>query len=100
MQACICTQCDCGNATRARLLAEYFASIVGDATSDLDDLPTVRCRGWPKHRRCAGIVTADPANDEHDSIYWHCPVRHDNGVIRGCQHTFWGGLNDDDSVRA
>jgi hypothetical protein len=29
---------------RARLLAEYFASIVVDAKSNLDDPPTVRCR--------------------------------------------------------
>jgi hypothetical protein len=83
---------------RARLLAEYFARIVVDATTNLDDPPTVRCRRWPKHRRCTGIVMSYPANDEHDSIYWHCPVCHDNGVIRGWQHTFWDGLNDDDSV--
>ena len=41
-----------------------------------------------------------PVYDEHDSTYWHCPVCHDNGVIRGWEHTFWDGLNDDDSVRA
>jgi hypothetical protein len=29
---------------RARLLAEYFASIVVDATANLDEEPSVRCR--------------------------------------------------------
>ena len=42
--------------SRAGLLAEYFASIVVDATTNLDDPPTVRCRRWPGHRRCTGIV--------------------------------------------
>jgi len=40
-----------------------------------------------------------PANDENDSIFWHCPICQDNGVIRGWQNTFWDGFNDDDSVR-
>lgn len=60
--------------SHARLLAEYFASIVVDATSNLDEPPTVRCRRWPRHRGCTGIVMSYPANDEFDSIYWHCPV--------------------------
>jgi hypothetical protein len=36
---------------RARILAEYFASIVVDATTNLDDPPTVQCRrsaGFPR----------------------------------------------------
>lgn len=86
--------------SRARLLAEYFASIVVDATSNLDDPPTVRCRRWPKHRRCTGIIMSYPANDEHDSIYWHCPICQDNGVIRGWQNTLWDGFNDDASARS
>ena len=76
---------------RARLLAEYFASIVVDATTNIDDAPTVRCR-WPAHRRCVGIVMSYPAADPEDSIYWHCPVCGDNGVIRGWQNTFWDGF--------
>jgi hypothetical protein len=36
--------------SRARLLAEYFASIVVDATTNLDDPPTLRCRRRPGHR--------------------------------------------------
>lgn len=39
--------------SRARLLAEYFASIVVDATTNLDDPPSVRCRRRPSHRRCS-----------------------------------------------
>lgn len=85
--------------SRARLVAEYFASIVVDATSNLDDPPTVRCRRRPKHQRCTGIIMSYPANDEHDSIYWDCPICQDNGLIRGWQNTLWDGLNDDDAVR-
>jgi len=84
--------------SRARLLAEYFASIVVDATTNIDDPPTVSCRRWPQHRRCTGIVMSYPANDEHDSIYWHCPVCHDNGIIRGWQKTFWDGFADECSI--
>jgi hypothetical protein len=85
---------------RARLLAEYCASIVVDATSNLDGPPTVRCRRWTKNRSCTGIIMSFPAPDEPDSIYWHCPVCHDNGLIRGWRHTFWDGSNDDDAVHA
>jgi hypothetical protein len=77
---------------RARLLAEYFASIVVDATTNLDDPPTVRCRRRPGHRRCKGIIASYPAADEHDRIYWYCPVCHDNGWISGWQDTFWDGF--------
>lgn len=77
--------------SRARLLAEYFASIVVDATSNLDDPPTVRCRRRPGHRRCTGIVMSYPAPDDPDRIHWHCPVCHDNGLISGWQNTFWDG---------
>jgi hypothetical protein len=80
--------------SRALLLAEYFASIVVDATTNLDDPPSVRCRRRPDHRRCTGIVMSYPAADEQDSIYWHCPVCKDNGVIRGWQNTLWDGFSD------
>jgi hypothetical protein len=83
--------------SRARLLAEYFASIVVDATTNLDDPPTVRCRRWPKHRRCNEIVMSYPAGDEHDSIYWYCPVCDDHGVIRGWQDTLWDGFGEEHS---
>ena len=83
---------------RARLLAEYFASIVVDATHTLDDPPTVRCRRRPRHRRCEGIIMSYPANDEHDRITWHCPVCNDNGLISGWQNTVWDGLAAADSA--
>lgn len=77
---------------RARHLAEYFASIVIDATTDLDEPPTVRCRRRPQRRRCEGIVISYPTSDEYDSIQWHCPVCHDNGIITGWQGTLWDGF--------
>lgn len=36
-----------------------------------------------------------PASDEHDSIYWYCPVCNDNGVIHGWQNTLWDGFADE-----
>jgi hypothetical protein len=82
--------------SQARLLAEYFASIVVDATTNIDDLPTVRCRRRPGHRRCNGVVMSYPTCDEQDSIYWCCPVCNDNGVIRGWQNTLWDGFADEE----
>lgn len=79
---------------RARRLAEYFASIVVDATTRIDDPPTVRCRRRPGHRPCRGIVISYPSLDEYDSILWYCPVCYDNGVITGWQGTLWDGFAD------
>jgi hypothetical protein len=81
-----------GMPPRALRLAEYFASIVVDATTNIDDPPSVRCRRRPGHRRCEGIVISYPAVDESDSILWHCPVCYDNGVITGWQGTLWDGF--------
>jgi hypothetical protein len=78
--------------SRARLLAEYFASIVVDATTNIDDPPRVRCRRRPAHRRCTGVVMSFPSADEDDAIYWYCPICNDNGVIRGWQNTLWDGF--------
>ena len=64
---------------RARLLAEYFASIVVDATTNLDDPPTVQCRRRP---------------GQHDRIHWYYPVCRDNGWITGWQNTFWDGSTE------
>jgi hypothetical protein len=83
--------------SRARLLAEYFASIVVDATSNLDEEPSVRCRRHPGHKRCAGMVMSYPSADPDDSIHWHCPACHDNGVIRGWQNTLWDGFAQETS---
>ena len=81
--------------SRARLLANYFGRIVVDATTNLDEEPTVRCRRHPGHKRCAGIVMSYPSAEEDEAIHWHCPVCHDNGMIRGWQHTLWDGFTSD-----
>ena len=81
--------------SRARLLAEYFARIVLDATANLDEEPTVRCRRRPGHQRCSGIVMSYPSADHDEAIHWHCPVCHDNGIICGWQHTLWNGFATD-----
>jgi hypothetical protein len=63
--------------SRARLLAEYFASIVVEATTNLDDPPTLRCRRRPGHRRCSGIIFiifAVPSLDEDDTILCVLPA--------------------------
>ncbi len=78
----------------ARRLAEYFASIVVDATSNLDDPPSVRCRRRPRHRRCTGIVYSVPSIEDLEAIDWHCPVCGDYGVIRGWEGTLWDGFAD------
>lgn len=78
----------------ARKLAEYFASIVVDATTNLDEEPSVRCRRRPGHRRCSGVVMSYPSADQNQSIHWYCPVCDDNGLIRGWQNTLWDGFAD------
>jgi hypothetical protein len=79
---------------RARILAEYFASIVLDATSNLDDPPTVRCRRRWRRQRCRGIVVSYPSAEEDDRIDWYCPLCHDNGIIRSWKGTLWDGFTD------
>jgi hypothetical protein len=76
----------------ARRLAEYFASIVVDATSNLDDPPTVRCRRRLRRRRCPGRIDAIASVEDHEAIVWHCPVCGDQGVIRGWTGTLWDGF--------
>jgi hypothetical protein len=76
----------------ARKPAEYFASIVVDATANLDEEPTVRCRRRPGRRRCTGIVMSYPSADDFESIHWHSPVCNDNGLISGWQKILWDGL--------
>ena len=78
--------------TRARLLAEYFASIIVDATANLDDEPSVRCRRHPGRRRCTGIIMSYPSADELERIHWYCPICNDNGFISGWQDTLWDGF--------
>jgi hypothetical protein len=79
----------------ARRLAQYFASIVVDATSNLDDPPSVRCRCRPGRKRCEGLVISLPDPEHDDAITWYCPVCGDNGLISGWQGTLWDGFADD-----
>jgi hypothetical protein len=83
---------------RARLLAEYFASIVVDATTNFDDPPWVRCRRRPGHRRCTGLIQSFPAvgenDDEEAPIVWRCPVCGDDGLISGWQDSLWDGFSN------
>ena len=58
----------------ARRLAECFASIVVDATSNLDEDPSVRCRRRPARQRCGGMIMSYPSPEEHEAILWYCPV--------------------------
>jgi hypothetical protein len=60
--------------TPSRPLAECFASIVVDATANLDDEPSVHYRRRPGRRRCTGIIMSYPSADELERIHWHCPV--------------------------
>jgi len=81
----------------ARRLAEYFASIVVDATSNLDEPPSVRCRRRPGRRRCSGIIYAVPSVQDPQAIDWYCPECGDYGVIRGWEGTLWDGTADDEA---
>jgi hypothetical protein len=81
----------------ARRRAEYFASIVVDATSNLDESPSVRCRRRPARQRCSGMIMSYPSPEEHEAILWYCPVCGDQGVIRGWAGTLWDGFADDAS---
>ena len=78
--------------SQARRLAEYFTSIVVDATANIEREPSVRCRRRPGRRRCTGIVISYPAADDMDLIYWYCPVCNDKGFIGGWQNTVWNGF--------
>jgi hypothetical protein len=81
-----------------RRLAEYFASIVVDATSNLDGPPSVRCRRRPNRRPCRGVIEAVPSPDEPEAIVWHCPACGDHGVIRGWEGTLWDGFADEGAM--
>jgi hypothetical protein len=78
--------------SRARRLAEFFASIDVDATSNLDDPQSVRCRQHSGRRHCTGILMSFPGAEDCDAIYWYCSVCDDKGVIRSWQNTLWDGF--------
>jgi hypothetical protein len=75
-----------------RARAEYFASIVVDATANIDDIPGVQCRRRARHQRCAGIVFSYLCADKEESIRWYCPVCGDDGIISGWRNTRWDRL--------
>ena len=75
----------------ARRLAEYFASIVLDATSNPYGPESVLCRRRPGRRPCATpIMTLLSSKGE---VHWWCTSCHDNGIITGWQNTLWDGSN-------
>lgn len=78
--------------SRARTLAEYFASIVADTTMNPEGPPRVRCRRRPRRRPCRGIVISYPTLEESEPIHWYCPVCNDQEWIYGWQNTFWDGF--------
>jgi hypothetical protein len=72
-------------------IAEYFAAIVQEITSDVwgkRQFSKVRCRRRPKRKPCKGEIVSflDP---DDGSILWRCPVCGDNGSIYGWEGTFW-----------
>jgi hypothetical protein len=72
---------------RARRLAEYWTEIVAQG-SNFDQPAALRCRRRPKHRTCSGMLDIGLTPD-FSGIMWCCPVRGDNGVIRGWHGRFW-----------
>ena len=72
---------------QARKLAEYFASIVLDATAQPDAPPAVRCRRRPGRHPCTGVLITLIDFEDTDCIRWHCPVCSDYGFIRGWRGT-------------
>ena len=76
----------------ARRLAEYFTTLVVDATSNQVGKKPVRCRRRPRRKPCSGIVQASISFDEEDRIDWRCPSCSDNGIIRGWTGSVWDGL--------
>ena len=80
--------------SRAKILAEFFTSIVVDATTNLDEAPSVRCRRSPGRRRCIGMIVSYPGADDLDRIHWNCPICNDNGFISGWKNTIWDGFAD------
>jgi len=87
-----------GDAFPCRDSPEYFTNIVVDATTNMDDEPSVRCRRRPRRRRCSGIIMSYPAADDLDRIHWYCPVCNDNGFISGWQNTIWDGFSANETT--
>jgi hypothetical protein len=80
----------------ARRLAEYFGTIVADATT----LPTeqypaqpIRCRSRPGRKPCPGRIDTD-FEPETDRIVWWCPECGENGFISNWKGTLWDRSRD------
>ncbi|MCZ8132229.1 MAG: hypothetical protein O9284_13165 [Steroidobacteraceae bacterium] len=71
--------------------AVYYTQIVADATSCLDDPPSIACRCRSARRPCTGLLVTFPDPDDLAAIGWYCPVCHDGGTITGWQETLWDG---------
>jgi hypothetical protein len=74
----------------AHNLALFLCAIVGWVTSHLSGQSgwtNVPCLRRPGRRRCSGFIEARLEPD--GAIRWACPHCHDNGTIRGWEHTLW-----------
>lgn len=79
-----------------RLFAHITAIIVMATNTEADAPPEyqVRCRRYPNHKHCPGMIQTDQDTETEDIIWW-CPVCNDTGVISSWQGTIWD-LSDDD----
>jgi len=77
----------------ARILAEYFGSIVEAVTArsrdEADWVTAIQCRRRPGRVRCESPIVAGYAEDDPNTIDWQCPACGDNGHISGWQETQW-----------
>jgi|SRR6185369_12029513 len=76
---------------QARVIAEYFASLVFMASfPDVEYPPEYRvfCRRRPKRKPCLVEIAAfiDPHTDE---VVWMCPKCQDRGIITNWRHSMW-----------
>ena len=74
-----------------------ITAIIVMATNTEADAPPeyqVRCRRYPNHKHCPGMIQTDQDTETEDIIWW-CPVCNDTGVISSWQGTIWD-LSDDD----
>ena len=72
---------------RARILAEFWAEIVSQATL-FDEPTTILCRRRPQHRGCKTSLFLC-FDETMEGVTWECPRCHDHGIIRRWQGMFW-----------
>jgi len=76
---------------QAKVLGEYFASIVLMASFPDPDFPpeySVYCRRRPKRKPCLEKI-AGWVEPDSDDIYWICPKCQDKGRISNWRGTIW-----------